>query len=101
MDQSSLPPLPHSSAPLHWCASMSPVSTGSSALIAPTAVPVPSRPPALRYWSGRSHPAPVRAQADDGAAENYDRCRQTAPPSELFGGIGSGYEWTNRIGLVG
>src|SRR3954466_14165659 len=76
-------------------------STGSSALIAPTAVPVPSRPPALRHWSGRSHPAPVRAQADDGAAENYDRCRQTAPPSELFGGIGGGYEWTNQIRLVG
>src|SRR3954470_121625 len=36
-----------------------------------------------------------------GAAENHGQGWQTAPPSELFGGIGGGYEWTNRIGLVG
>ena len=36
-----------------------------------------------------------------GAAENHGQGWQTAQPSELFGGIGGGYEWTNRIGLVG
>src|SRR4051812_45956631 len=38
---------PHSSAPFHRRAPMSPASTGYFALIAPTSVPVPSKPPAL------------------------------------------------------
>src|SRR3954454_20802350 len=58
--------LSHSSAPFRRCASMSPASTGYSAVIAPASVPVPSSPP-----------APVRAQGEMEAAENYSQCWQT------------------------